>query len=61
LKVSEMKRLLKKHGCRLDREGTNHEMWYSPITNKHFPVPRHDAKELPTGTANKIKSDAGLK
>lgn len=60
MKVSELKRLLKKAGCRIEREGTNHEIWYSPLTGKRFPVPRHDAKELPTGTEKSIKRDAGL-
>lgn len=30
------------------------------ITGKQFAVPRHKA-EIPTGTANKILKDAGLK
>lgn len=61
MKVSEMKRLLRKSGCRFDHDGGNHEIWYSPMTNKYFPIPRHDSKELATGTADKIKSQAGLK
>lgn len=32
MKVSEMKKLLKKAGCRKIREGGNHEIWFSPIT-----------------------------
>ena len=30
----ELKRRLKKIGCYLDREGSRHEIWYSPITSK---------------------------
>ena len=41
MKYSELKKLLKKNGCRMEREGANHELWYSPITGKTFPVGRH--------------------
>lgn len=61
MKVSEMVKLLKKAGCYKISDGVNHEIWYSPITKKKFPVPRHYSKELPTGTANNIRKLAGLK
>lgn len=61
MKTSEMKKLLRKAGCRKEWEGTNHEMWYSPITGKYFTVPRHNSQELKTGTAESIKKEAGLK
>ena len=61
MKPSELKRLLRKAGCYKKMEGGNHELWYSPITGKTFPVPRHDAKEIASGTAEKIMKDAGLK
>ncbi len=57
---SELKKLLKKNGCQLKREGANHEFWYSPKTNKHFTVGRHNSKEVATGTLKSIKRDAGL-
>lgn len=41
MKGSELRKLLKKYGCYFDRDGGNHEIWYSPITKKQFPVPRH--------------------
>lgn len=61
MKTSEMKKLLRKAGCTKEWEGTNHEMWYSPITGKRFTVPRHNSQELKTGTAESIKKVAGLK
>lgn len=61
MKNSELKRLLKKNGCKHIGEYDGHEKWYSPITEKEFPVPRHNSKELATGTANRILKDAGLK
>ncbi len=60
MKVSEMVKLIRKIGCYKIREGNNHEIWYSPVTGKKFQIPRHYAKELPTGTANNIRRDAGL-
>lgn len=58
---SELKRLLKKCGCYSLRKGTNHEWWYSPITDGKFYVPRHDSKEMKPGTVNQILKDAGIK
>ena len=61
MKVSEIVKELKELGCYKAREGTNHEIWHSPVTGKNFPVPRHYAKELKTGTERSIRRDAGLK
>ncbi len=60
MKVSEMKRLLRKVGCKKIREGGNHEEWKSPITGKTFQVSRHNSQELATGTEKKIRKQAGL-
>lgn len=56
----ELKRLLKKNGCTLDHHGKRHDIWFSPITGKQFPVGRHDKQEIPTGTLKSIKEDAGI-
>lgn len=56
----ELKRKLKKLGCYKLREGTRHEMWFSPITGKQFPIGRHDTQEVASGTLNSIKRDSGL-
>ncbi len=61
MKISEMKKLLKKNGCFYVRELNGHEDWYSPITKKHFPIPRHNSQELGTGIENAIKKQAGIK
>lgn len=60
MKVSEMKKLLKQIGCRKIRDGANHEIWFSPITNRKFQVPRHQSQELPTGTEKQIRKESGL-
>jgi len=61
LKTSELIKLLKEAGCLFVSHGGEHDFWYSPLTKKRIPVPRHLSKEIPTGTANKILKDAGLK
>lgn len=60
MKTSELVKLLKKYGCYLVREGGNHQIYRSPITGNVIQVWRH-AKEVPTGTVNKILKDAGIK
>lgn len=60
MKVSEMKQLLRKNGCFLIRDGGNHEVWYSPATNRKFAVPRHNTQDVPTGTYRSIMKAAGL-
>ena len=61
MKTSELVRLLKEAGCTFLKEGGEHETWFSPITGNKIRVPRHQSKEIPTGTANRILKDAGLK
>lgn len=58
--TSELIKILKAAGCRPVRSGASHEIWFSPISNKKFPVSRHK-KEIPAGTANAILKQAGLK
>lgn len=59
MKTIELIKLLKKNNCYLLRHGTNHDIWYSPITNRQFAVPRHKA-EVKTGTMKSIFKDAGI-
>lgn len=61
MKTSELVKLLKQIGCEAVEHGKEHDKWFSPITQKYFRVPRHKSKEIPTGTANSIMKDAGLK
>ena len=61
MKYSELKKLLKQHGCYKQSEGTRHENWYSPKTNKMFQIGRHDTQDVKKGMLSKILKDAGLK
>lgn len=60
MKVSELVKILKKNRCYLKRHGKNHDIWYSEITGKQFPVPRHPSQDIPKGTFENIKEDAGF-
>ncbi len=59
MKKGELLKLFRANGIVFRKHGANHDIYYSPITNRIVVVPRH-AKELPTGTAEKIKRDAGI-
>lgn len=61
MKVSELAKLLSKNGCKCIEHGKEHDKWFSPLSQKYFMLPRHPSKEIPTGTANRILKDAGLK
>jgi HicA toxin of bacterial toxin-antitoxin, len=55
---SEVKKILRENGCRFDRAGKgDHEIWFSPITNRKFPV---DHKILSRHTANAVLKQAGI-
>ena len=60
MKYSELIKQLKKLGCHMVRHGARHDIWYSPITGKQFPIPRHSSEDIKPGTYNSIKDDAGL-
>ena len=60
MKFSELKKLLRANGCIMHHEGTNHEIWYSPITKKTFPVGRHRTEDVATGTLKAILKQSGI-
>jgi hypothetical protein len=54
----EVKKILRENGCCFDRAGKcDHEIWFSPITNRKFPV---DHKILSRHTANAVLKQAGI-
>ena len=54
----EVRQTLETHGCRFDRHGKgDHEIWYSPITNRKFTV---DSKIKSRHTANAVMKQAGI-
>jgi len=59
--TAELLKLLKKNGCTFIRNGGRHDIYFSPITGKQFPVGRHNKEEVPNGTLQNIFKCAGLK
>lgn len=59
MKQSELLKLFSKNNIRFLQHGKRHDIYYSPITEKKFPVPRH-TKEIAAGTLKSIRKDAGL-
>ena len=54
----KLKKLLVKAGCSFERQGKgDHEIWYSPITNRRFVV---DNAIKSRHTANGVLKQAGL-
>ena len=53
-----LKEILSAHGCTFERPGRgDHEIWYSPITGRRFPV---DHKIMSRHTANAVLKQAGI-
>lgn len=60
MKKSELEKLLKLNGCHFVKPGKRHDKWYSPLSDSFFVVPRHEGKEIPTGTLSSILKQAGV-
>ena len=52
----ELLSILERHGCCHVRAG-RHDIWYSPISKRHFPVPNGIKSRH---TANEVLKQAGL-
>ncbi len=54
----KVRQILKNHNCIFVRHGKgDHDIWYSPITNKNFTV---DGKIKSRHTANAIMKQSGI-
>ena len=47
-------------GCYIIRRGGNHDIWYSPITGRRWPIGRHESQEMPSGTERKAREVLGV-
>jgi len=61
MKISELKRQLKKQGIKLLRHGKRHDIYVNPANGNVAEIPRHDQKEIGTGLKESILKDLGLK
>ncbi|HVC97697.1 MAG TPA: type II toxin-antitoxin system HicA family toxin [Pirellulales bacterium] len=41
MKLTELQKHLRRHGCRLVREGRAHSIWENPVNDVQTSVPRH--------------------
>lgn len=57
MKYNELTRRLTKAGCFVVRNGADHDIWFSPITGKQRPVPRHGSQEVSKGLLRKLEKD----
>ncbi len=56
--TKELKRILRDAGCSFERQGKgDHEIWFSTISGKRFPV---DSDIKSRHTANAVLKQAGL-
>ena len=60
MKISELIKYLKKNGCYLKRNGSNHDIWCNKENGQCTAVPRHSSNEVPKGTLKQILKDLGL-
>jgi len=52
MKLADLERHLRDHGCQLYREGGSHSIWWNPGNRKITSVPRH--REVKDNTARAI-------
>ena len=52
MKLAELERHLRRHGCIFYREGSAHTIWLNPGSRKITSVPRH--REIKEGTVRGI-------
>lgn len=57
MKLKQLLKHLRAHGCGLLREGSRHSWWHNPASNKRSAIPRHS--EIVDLLANKICKDLG--
>lgn len=61
MKSTELFKKFQKAGWQELRQSGSHKIMKHPLKNKIISVPWHGSKEVPTGTANKLLKQAGLK
>ena len=58
MKACELTRMAKKQGCYIKRRGSEHDIWINPKIGSTARIPRHQSKEVATGTAHNILNSA---
>ena len=58
-KLNEVKRELRKQGCKFDHDGAKHEHWINPKNGKCFRLSRHN-HEISSQLLKAIEKQAGV-
>ena len=61
MKTNELIKKLKAAGCWFLESGTNHDWWWSPITEQRFQVPRHATQDIGWNLLKSIERQSGVK
>lgn len=61
MKIREVIKLLEQEGWRLDRTRGSHRQYRHPTKAGTVTVPGHPGDDVPPGTLNSIRKQAGLK
>ena len=60
MKYSELTRLMKSAGCRLEKHKTRHDWWVNEKTGEHMAIPRHQSAEVSPIVLKNAMKFAGL-
>ena len=60
MKWNEFIKIIKAHGWRLERSGSNHDIYTHPDKKDPLIIPRHGAQEIKKGMYNRLKKQAGV-
>ena len=61
MKYNELKRKLLAAGCKFIKQKTNHEWWYSPLSNQYFPIQRHGNQDIGINLLKQLEKESGVK
>lgn len=59
--IPELLRILRKNGCTIVRNGSSHDIHYSPVSKQKFAVPRHPEDDIGKELLNKIQKQSGIR
>jgi len=61
MRYAELTRKLRRLGCEFTRHGAgSHEIWRTPATNQHAPVPYHRTKDIGPMLLARILDNLGI-
>ena len=58
--IAEFVRYLHGQGIKFKEHGSRHDVYWNPSTGAEAQIPRHQIREIKTGTKDRILKDLGL-